>query len=286
MKTLSGHTEPYAVLGHPIGHTLSPVMHNAAFEKLGRDAIYLALDVHPDDCMQVLEAMAKMGFRGVNLTVPHKEIAFRELKTLDESAKLLGAVNTVAFSDVGLVGHNTDGIGFLKAIEESFGQGVAGKKIFTLGTGGAGRAVALVSAQAGAESITLCDLDSERTEKVKKEVSQQYPATQIDVLTSLSGAEDRIQQCDLLVQATPVGLKPDDPCLIPEAGFRDGQWGFDLIYHLADTPFTRTAKANGAQAVNGLGMLLHQGAKAFEIWTGEPPPINDMRTALEKAVYG
>src|SRR5262245_12670128 len=130
MKHLSGHTKPYAVLGHPIGHTMSPIMHNASIESLGLDAIYLAFDVAPARLLDVLPAMQSMGFGGVNLTIPLKEVAYRGLKQLDESARLLGAVNTVQFTEHGMIGHNTDGYGFLKAMEEAFGEPVKGAAVF------------------------------------------------------------------------------------------------------------------------------------------------------------
>ncbi len=135
---LSGHTRPYAVLGHPIGHTLSPVMHNRSIQSLGLDAIYLALDVAPDALMDVLPAMKAMGFGGVNLTVPLKEVAFRGFETLDPSAESLGAVNTVEFTDDGMVGHNTDGEGFLLALKAAFGSSPRDRRVFVLGAGGAG----------------------------------------------------------------------------------------------------------------------------------------------------
>ena len=147
---ISGHTQPFAVVGHPIGHTLSPVMHNASFAALGLDAIYLAFDVKPERLMAVLPALRSMGFGGVNLTIPHKEVAFRGLEKLDASALLLGAVNTVQFSEGGMIGHNTDGFGFLRALDEAFGRNTTDDSVFVLGSGGAGRAVALMAAQAGA----------------------------------------------------------------------------------------------------------------------------------------
>ena len=122
--SLSGKTKPFAVIGHPIGHSLSPVMHNASMTSIGYDGIYLALDVHPDSLMSTLPVMQDMGFGGVNLTVPHKEIAFQGLSQLDETARLYGAVNTVAFNDNEMIGYNTDGYGFLKALHESYGQRV------------------------------------------------------------------------------------------------------------------------------------------------------------------
>lgn len=283
---LSGHTKPFAVLGHPIGHTLSPVMHNASMKKLGFDGIYLALDVHPDRLLEVLPAMAQMGFAGVNLTVPHKEIAFQGLEKLDESAQLFGAANTIEFTDDGLVGHNTDGYGFLKALAEKFEKTVEGDSVFVLGCGGAGRATALQSAAKGARSIVLADIDAERVQKLKDEIRGLTP--NVEVIQSLEKSE-QIKLCraaDLVVQASPVGMNQGDPSLLPAAAFREGQRVFDLIYMYPETAFLTTAREAGAEIANGLGMLLHQGARAFEIWTGSEPNVPAMRKALEQAVYG
>jgi shikimate dehydrogenase len=283
---LSGHTKPFAVLGHPIGHTLSPVMHNASMQALGFDGIYLALDVHPDQLMDVLPAMAKMGFAGVNLTVPHKEIAFRGLEKLDESAKLLGAANTVAFVEGGMVGHNTDGYGFLKALEEAFGTTVQDDSVFVLGCGGAGRATALMAAKEGAKALVLADIDAERVQRLEDEIKSLTPSVEIIQALDDAGKIELCRDCDLVVQASPVGMKKGDPSLLPPEAFRDGQRAFDLIYMYPETAILTTAREAGAQIANGLGMLLHQGARAFEIWTGVEPSIPAMRKSLEEAVYG
>lgn len=283
---LSGHTKPFAVLGHPIGHTLSPVMHNASMRELGFDGIYLALDVHPDRLMEVLPAMALMGFAGVNLTVPHKEIAFHGLEKLDESARLFGAANTIEFNEDGMVGHNTDGYGFLKALEEAFGKTVEGDSVFVLGCGGAGRATALQAASQGVKHLVLADIDAERVQKLNDEIIGLTP--QVEVVQALEKPE-QIELCravDLVVQASPVGMKKDDSSLLPPEAFRAGQRVFDLIYMYPETAFLATAREAGAEIANGLGMLLHQGARAFEIWTGEEPSVPAMRKALESAVYG
>ena len=283
---LSGHTKPFAVLGHPIGHTLSPVMHNASIQSLEFDGIYLALDVHPDRLMEVLPAMQLMGFGGVNLTVPHKEIAFHGLEKLDESALLFGAANTVEFTDEGMVGHNTDGYGFIKALEEAFGKSVEGDAVFVLGCGGAGRAIALQSAVKGARSIVLADIDADRVRRLKDEIIGLTP--NVEVVEALCDCEkaELCRACDLVVQASPVGMKEGDPSLLPSEAFRAGQRAFDLIYMYPETAFLTTAREAGAGIANGLGMLLHQGARAFEIWTGIEPDIPAMRQALEEAVYG
>jgi len=283
---LSGHTKPFAVIGHPIGHTLSPIMHNASMQALGFDGIYLALDVHPDELMEVLPSMAKMGFAGVNLTVPHKEIAFRGLDKLDGSAKLLGAANTVQFTEEGMIGHNTDGYGFLMALEEAFGKRVEGDAVFVLGCGGAGRAVALMAAKEGARSLVLADIDAERVQRLENEIKTLAPGVDIQQALDDDVKIKLCRECDLVVQASPVGMKKDDPSLLPPEAFQAGQRAFDLVYMYPETAILTCAREAGARIANGLGMLLHQGARAFEIWTGHKPSVPAMRKALEEAVYG
>jgi len=285
MRALSGHTEPYAVLGHPIGHTLSPLMHNAAFDLWKRDAIYLAFDVLPERLMDVLPAMAHMGFRGVNLTVPHKQVAFENLEHMDDIARLFGAVNTIAFTPEGLVGHNTDGYGFLKALDEAFGCGVEGRHVLVVGAGGAGRAVALMAADAGAATLCLVDLDGTRAEIVAREITRMDRNVEANAVP-LSDAAAIARDMDLLVQATPLGLRPEDPAPLDSSAFVPGQLAFDLVYMYPETAFMKMAREAGARAANGLGMLLHQGARALEIWTGQSAPVEVMRQVLEQAVYG
>ena len=283
---ISGHTTAFAVLGHPIGHTLSPVMHNASFVALGLDAIYLAFDVHPDRLLDVLPALQSMGFGGVNLTIPLKEIAFRGLKQLDESARLLGAVNTVKFDGENVIGFNTDGDGFLKALQESFGKTVKGDAVFVLGSGGAGRAVALMSAEEGAREIALADIDRARCENVAGEIGRLFPNVAVRIVTTAKDQAAAAHAADLVVQSTPVGMKKEDRSVLGPDAFRAGQRAFDLIYMVPETVFMKAAAAGGAKAANGLGMLLHQGAKAFQIWTGREARADAMRQALEGAVYG
>ncbi len=283
---LTGHTEPYAVLGHPIGHTLSPAMHNASFAALGLDAVYLAFDVAPDRLLSVLPAMAEMGFRGINLTVPLKETAFAGLEDLDASARRFRAVNTVQIRDGRLIGHNTDGAGFLMALEEAFGRGPHGAKVFVLGCGGAGRAVALTCAGAGIEELVLTDLDEPRAGRVADEVRAVAPGLPVRVVPPVPASwEYGARAADLVVQCTPVGMKPTDAPLLGPAAFRSGTMAFDLVYMYPETPFMKAARTAGAQAANGLGMLLHQGARAFTIWTGSTADLGAMRQALEAAVY-
>lgn len=282
----SGHTKPYAVLGHPVSHTLSPRMHNAAFRELGMDAAYLAFDVDPARLMKVLPAMADMGFGGINLTVPLKEVAFRGLKRLDEPARKLGAVNTVEILPDGLCGHNTDGPGFLSAVNEAFGCGVGGLSVFVAGAGGAGRAVAITCAMQKAGQIMLADVMPEKVRKVVAEISRLVPSARV---SAVSGAPaqwaGQARTADLVVNATPAGMHRGDKAPLAAAAFREGQLAFDLVYVFPETAFMKVASRAGARTANGLGMLLHQGVLAFEIWTGIKPPVQTMRQALESAVY-
>lgn len=276
-----------AVLGHPIAHTLSPAMHNASIKALGLedDYEYSKLDVAPDVLMDRLARLPAEGYAGVNLTIPLKEVAFQGLEKLDVSAEILGAVNTVEFTEDGVVGHNTDGYGCLKALEEAFGKSAAGDSVFVLGCGGAGRAVALMAALDRAKTITLADVDAERVATLAAEISEEVP--DVEVIQSVGGGSaSACHEADLVIQASPVGMKKDDPSLMPPEAFREGQRVLDLIYMYPETPLLSVAKSQGAQVANGLGMLLHQGAKAFEIWTGIQPDIAAMRAALESAVYG
>ncbi|MBL7075865.1 MAG: shikimate dehydrogenase [Kiritimatiellae bacterium] len=284
---LSGHTQPFAVLGHPIGHTLSPVMHNVALRSLEMDGIYLAFDVAPERLMSTLPAMADMGFRGVNLTVPLKEVAFRGIEDLADTASLLGAVNTVEFTPEGLHGHNTDGVGFLRAVDEAFGCDVTGKSVMMLGCGGAGRAVALTCARHGVGRLILADLDAERVARLAEELRAVDASVDVQCVDASPEAwTTSAREAELLVQATPVGMKPTDEPLLGAVAFGTGQMLLDLIYMYPETGLMTVAREAGAQVANGLGMLLHQGVRSFEIWTGKTPPVDCMREALEARVYG
>jgi shikimate dehydrogenase len=261
-------------------------MHNASLRALDRDAVYLAFDVAPGRLDAVLPAMRDMGFGGVNLTVPLKEVGLQCMDELDASAGLVGAVNTVEFTDTGAMrGHNTDGAGFLLALQEAFGAHVEGRSVFMLGCGGAGRGVAITCAREGAASLCLTDIDTARAQRLRKEIESVAAGVAVRTVPPDEAAA-ACPDADLVVQATPVGMKPTDPPLLKADAFREGQCVFDLVYMYPETAFMAEAGKAGAEAANGLGMLLHQGAHAYRIWTGEEPDVAAMREALESAVYG
>ena len=284
---ISAHTSVYAVLGHPIGHTLSPVMHNASFRALGLDALYLAFDMPPADLMDALRSMQKLGFKGINLTVPLKEVAFRGVDDIAESARLTGSVNTIQFLPDGKIcGHSTDGDGFLLAIQESFDAHPENMRIFMLGCGGAGRAVAITCAVAGAQEIVLADLDLDRMTTLQTELAALPSQTEVKLAgTDPTAWPHAARHTDLIVQASPVGMKQSDASPLPPDAFRPGQFVFDMTYMYPETAVMHAAAPAGARTANGLGMLLHQGARSFEIWTGQVADVEAMRLALENAVY-
>ncbi len=284
---ISAHTLLYAVLGHPIAHSLSPRMQNAAIKRLGLDAVYLALDVRPERLMDTLKIMAETGFAGVNLTVPLKEIAFRGLKDIDPAARRLGSVNTVKFNPDGMKGYSTDGQGFLAALKKVFNCTPRGRSICLLGCGGAGRAVGLACAIAGAKKMFLADNEMPRARKLMSEISAANRKTKVEIVPPGRGERNRAaRNSELVIQATPVGMHRGDVPLLDAEAFGKNQMLYDLIYMFPKTGLMKIAGRKGCRVANGIDMLAFQGAAALSIWTGKKAPVEVMRKELEKAVYG
>jgi shikimate dehydrogenase len=289
-----------AVYGFPIRHSASPAMHNAAFAALGLNWRYLAFEVHPDNLRAAIAGARAMQFSGLNLTVPHKLLAMQIVDELDESAKTWGAVNTVRFEardaagqwqplhhfsepvsgEIRSQGFNTDSDGIARSLREDLGLKLAGLKVLLLGTGGAGQVAALRLAMESVSELFLADYVTSKAEAVAEEIRKRHPRVKVTVGFPRG-------EMDLLLNATPIGLKENDPSPLDEKQFSLRQAGavYDMIYKPAETKLLAAAKAAGRKTSNGLGMLLHQGAKAFEIWTGKTPPIDVMRRALETEVY-
>lgn len=275
-KPIDASTRFCAVYGHPISHSASPAMHNAAMAALGLNWRYLACEVHPDNLRAAIAGAKAMNFVGLNLTVPHKLLALEMMDTLDESARTWGAVNTVRFEANGAVGFNTDADAITRALREDLKFEPRGKRVLLLGAGGAGRVAALKLAQEGAElylvNRTIAKAEAIAAELKDAPVKVGYPKGDVD----------------LVLNATSLGLKSEDPLPFQPESFSLARAGaaYDMIYRPAETAFLRAAKAAGCRATNGLGMLLYQGAKALELWTGRIPPITIMREALMKNIYG
>ena len=275
-------------------------MHNAAFAALGLNWRYLAFEVEPGNLRAAIEGAKAMRFAGLNLTVPHKLLAMEMLDALDESAKTWGAVNTVRFEarasdqqwqslgcfseavpgEIRSQGFNTDADGIARSLREDLALDLAGAKVVLLGTGGAGQVAALRLALESVSELFLFDCVSAKAEAVAQEIRKRHP--QVKVTTGFPKGS-----VDLLLNATPLGLKPGDASPLEGARFSlpQTQAVYDMIYRPAETPLLEAAQKAGCKTANGLGMLLYQGARAFEIWTGKPAPLEVMRRALEMEVY-
>lgn len=272
---IDGSTQLVGVFGSPIAHTASPAMHNAAFAALKMNWSYLAFHVDPKNLRSALAGIRDMNFRGVNLTVPHKVLALELVDEVDSEARKLGAVNTVVVEAGKLRGFNTDGYGFAKAIKEDFNMPLKGKRVLILGAGGAGRAIAAQCQLEGTAKIIVAN----RTRAHIMAGVETIAFTPRDI-------QKAALEVDLLVNATTVGLKPDETLPVTPETFSPKLAVYDVIYNPIETPLIRQASEAGAKVANGLSMLLHQGAKAFEIWTKRKAPLTVMRRALRAAVYG
>ena len=282
MHTAKLKTKPlfFAVTGHPVAHSLSPAMHNAAYAAAGLPHTYLAVDVVPGRLRTAFQAMRVLGFGGANVTVPLKEEAFRLVDKLDPEARLFGSVNTIRFTPRGLHGYSTDGYGFETAVREDLGLALPGKAVTIIGAGGGARAVALTCARRGVRSLVFFDAFPDKAETLRREIHRRFPKLAVSIPATPAAQIAAIRTADLAVNATPIGMKAQDVFPFGPQAFRRGLLAFDLVYVFPRTAFMRAATAGGARAVNGLGMLLHQGARAFEIWTGCPAPLAAMRGAL------
>jgi shikimate dehydrogenase len=266
----------YGIIGHPIKHTLSPAMHNAAFAAVGIDAAYVPFEVRPQDLKSAVKNLISLGISGFNVTIPHKTSCMELLDKTDESARLIGAVNTINVKKGKLTGYNTDGRGFLRSLKDDLDITPNGKNVFIVGAGGAARAVVCVLLLNGAASVTIVD----RIKEKAVELVNSYPA-RISV-KSIDYKQDwapHIKNADLLINASPVGMKDSDPSPVNINLLHRDLSVFDLIYN-KHTRLVKAAKAKGLRACGGFGMLLYQGVFAFEIWTGKKAPVAIMRNAL------
>jgi shikimate dehydrogenase len=260
------------VLGWPLHGTLSPTIHNAAFRKLDLDWVYFAWPVPPESLPAAIGGLRALGSQGANVTMPHKEAAIDHVDHVSGDARAVGAVNTIQRYGERLIGHNTDIDGFLDFLSADAGVDVAGMTALVLGAGGSARAVVKALERAGARGIAIASRNLARAGGVK-EVAGAVPVRTV----RWDEAAHEARAVDLVVNATPVGSSGEDP--ISGAEFHAGQIVVDLIYLPPATPLVERARARGASAWGGLGMLVHQAAASFRIWTGMDPPLETMSAA-------
>ncbi len=267
---ITGKTKIAGLFGWPVEHTLSPYMQNAAFLHCDLDYCYVPFPVSPGRLENAIEAIRSLNLCGVNLTIPHKEASLPFLDVADEEALAIGAVNTITNTDDILTGHNTDGRGFAAALQEQ-GIIVEGCRVLIIGAGGASRAIGYYLSRT-AKSLHIYNRTHEKAVALASFLSRISGNT--DIVQDLSS----LSEYDIIINATSLGMKEDDPLPLDVNLLRPFQTVCDLIYR--KTPLLRKVEQKGCRTIDGLGMLLWQGAYAFELWTGMHPPIEVMRTAL------
>jgi shikimate dehydrogenase len=275
------------VFGDPVAHSLSPQMQNAALKHCKIDMQYVRFQISPDELREALNLIRDLKFVGVNLTVPHKIAALKLVDDLEESAKSIGAVNAVK-NNGKLHGLNTDGKGFARAIREEFVVDLRDLRVMILGAGGAARAIAMQCAKENCERLVIANRTLEKGKKLADELRDFFagprvlgPVARLQAIAWDEAAfRFQIGNVDLIVNATPLGLNRSDPSPIPARLLAPHLMAYDTIYSERRTPFVSAAVEAGARGANGLSMLLHQGALAFEIWFGREAPLDVMRNAL------
>ena len=274
-------TKLVGLLGQPLGHSLSPVMHNRAFKFLGLNYCYLPIEVAANDLETVTAGLAKMNFAGYNVTIPHKIRIMDCLDAIDPLAQAIGAVNTVTIENGRSTGYNTDGIGFVKSLETAGSLTVEGKSVMILGAGGAARSVAMTLAQQGAFRIVICNRTEQKAHALSRDVNRQGRECCTAIPMMVGPMEAVLGDTDILVNTTSVGMHPQEKESPIEAHLLHGNLVvYDLVYNPPRTQLLKIAQQKGCRIVEGLGMLVYQGAAAFERWTEREAPVEIMFNAI------
>lgn len=286
MIPITGYTQLTGLLGSPVKHSISPMMHNTGFQALGLDFVYLCFDVNEETLEDAVKGLRTLHVKGFNLTMPNKNKILEYLDELSPAARLIGAVNTVENREGKLIGHNTDGIGFMRAVREQ-DIDVAGKCITLMGIGGAATAICTQAALDGAGRIyVFARMTSKYLPRMKDLIRRLKKETGCEILLCDNEDKDRLKkslrESVLLVNATSVGMAPDEEgCILPGKDYlHEGLAVGDIVYNPWETRLLRMAKEAGCKGFNGYAMLLYQGAEAFRIWTGREMPVEVVREKL------
>jgi shikimate dehydrogenase len=281
MPNVNGSTKLTGLIGSPLEHSVSPQMHNAAYEALGLNYCYVPLKTDPDDLEAVIDSIRALGFAGVNVTIPHKESVITHLDEVTQLARQIGAVNTVVNQNGRLIGYNTDGPGFIDSLREEAGFTAKGKNAVVIGAGGASKAIVTMLAQEGIKTLVISDIDQERSSELCEVINANFEIAPYAAPANSKELTKAIANCDILVNASPVGMHPnikrtpiDLSCDIKKDAVV-----YDLVYNPLETELLKWAKSKGAKPVSGIGMLIRQGALSFTLFTEKEPPIEVMKKA-------
>ena len=278
---ITGKTRVLGIIGSPVDHSLSPVMHNHVIQALGLDFVYVPFPVEPDGLGDAVQGLRKLGVCGFNVTIPFKTAVIPLLDALSPEAALIGAVNTVIRDGNRLVGHNTDGIGFINSLREDLDFFPRGATILMVGAGGAAKAALVALCEAGAATVVVANRTPHRAEDLRTRLKENFPGVDItsaslDVLQ----AGDLLGEIDLLVNTTSVGMNATAFSGIDLSPMKPAARVYDMVYAPLETPLLLAARKRGLKAANGIGMLAAQGEAAFAIWTGCNPPNGVMKKRL------
>ncbi len=281
-------TKLVGLFGHPVEHSFSPVMQEAAFKHLGLNYRYLLFDIQTQNLKKALDSLVPLGFQGINITLPHKKRAMAFLDRITDEVKVIGAVNTVLVERGKLIGHNTDGKGFIASLEKGARVKLKNKKVVILGAGGAAHAIATELALAKVGRISIFNIVLYEAKDLAIRIKRYVPdsVTEFFLLKPSAILDEKIRDADIIINATSVGLKPTDPLLVNPFVLEKRHLVCDVIYNPPKTKLLAAAEKRKARTINGLGMLVYQGAICFELWTGKKAPVQIMKKALEKAIRG
>ena len=285
MTKISGQTRIVGVIGDPVQHSRSPQMHNAAIVERKLDYVYVPFHVRSGELREAIEGFKALNVLGVNVTIPHKQTVMSILDDVSHEATLIGAANTLIFCDGRVSGDNTDAQGFLRAMTEEGIDIPVGGSAVVLGAGGAARAVVVALALSGLDLITIANRTEWKAIQFEKDLAT-ISETEISAVDLASNQLNlAIRSADLLVNTTSVGMQETDQLLIDPDSLNPGTIVYEIVYTPPETPLLRVAREKGCQTIGGIGMLVHQGAIAFEKWIGIVPNVETMRIALEQALY-
>ena len=279
--TISGTTQLYGIMGYPVAHSWSPLMHTFALRHHHCDAIYMPFPVAPENLAQAVQGARALGVKGFNVTIPHKETVMAELDEVSAMAQGIGAVNTVVVRGNRTVGYNTDGEGFLQPLR-AMHVDFASLSVGILGAGGAARAIAMALLETGCPSLTIANRTHERGERLAAALRGAFPQALLQTVP-WSAAATVAQKSDLLVNTTSLGLHGET--IFTDIHFQSGQMVYDIVYNPLETPLLQAARRAGATAIPGLDMLIGQGAVAFHLWTGLTFPVAEVRRLLQALLH-
>jgi shikimate dehydrogenase len=279
-SSLSGSSGVFGIIGHPVRHSLSPAMQNAALQACGIDGVFVPFDVQPERLGEAITGLRALGVRGVNVTIPHKTCVVPYLDRLDESAEAAGAVNAISNEEGRLVGYNTDGDGLVRSLDEEFAFTPENSTVVIIGAGGAARGAVAAICRAGARRITIANRSRDRAKALVTAMEARYPDTVLAVAGYGEQAPPIFQDADLVVNSTSLGMHGEVIAGLDLESFNCNAVVYDMVYAPPVSPLLREAGRLGLRHANGLGMLAAQGELAFRIWTGMLPPPGLMKRVL------